>query len=152
MCLWFKRIKTVDDLVEKCKDYKSVARWIRWNINKAKPLYGSFPTSQDVLKKRKAFCKGFAVLSYDALEKLGHNPSLVSFMWRTDNYELVSHVICVFKHEKVFHYLDNGVLHVCSIAQSTLEDVVRFACPKTVYSAYQRDGKGKLLKTLVSGV
>ena len=152
MCLWFKKIKTVDDLVAKCKDYQSVARWIRWHIFETKPLHGSWPTSKEVLKKRKTWCKGFAVLTCAALKKLGHDPKLVSFMWRDKDHELIAHVVCTYKDGETYHYIDNGVPHHCSVAQQSLKDVAVFACPGKVYSAYERDGEGNLVNILISGV
>jgi hypothetical protein len=143
---FFKRPDTVKELVKRYSTPESALNWVRWNIRQCKPLYGSFPTPEEVLKEGKAFCKGFAVLSYRILEELGKNPRLLTFMWREK--DLVSHAITAYK-DGVWKYSDNGVLHTCSVVQETLEDVVRVACPKTVYGAWERDITGKPIANII---
>ena len=148
--MFWTRIKTVDGLVKKYKSTDRILSWIRWNIFPTRAVFGGFPTPEQVLKDKKAWCKGYAVLSYAVLTKLGYDPKLVSFMWR-EKGELVGHVVCAWKDDG-WHYSDNGILHHCSVVQESLKDVAIFACPGKVYAAYERDGRGNLVNILISGV
>jgi len=149
--MW-NRIKTPKELALKVKTPQKLSRWIRWNISTIKPLYGSWPTPEEVLRIKGAFCKGYAVLAYSTLKHMGYMPSLVTFMWRNYAGNLVSHAICVFHEGSRWCYFDNGVLRFCGNGQGSLATVARYACPREVYAAFERNERGELIETLITEV
>jgi len=154
--MFFKPITSIDELVSRKRDYKSVCWWIESNIEWSNKDRWRWPTSEEVLRTRKTLCKGFAVLAYDALKRLGYDPHIVGLMWDAPSKETwdgKSHHAVVMVElgdasRPAWRCIDNGSINGCGKATSLLEAVLNY-CPEVRWAG-ERDCRGGHLMTLVS--
>ena len=146
---WFKPIKTVEDLVRRKRTYGEVCWWIENSIEYRPDTSPFWPTSEEVLRDREANCKGFAVLTYDALKRMGYDPHIISLMWEGQDGKLNHSIVCV-EIASVWYSVSLGVLDRHDKAATLLDAVKSFE--SGVLYAQEVNTKGEHLMTLISKI
>ena len=151
---FFRPIRTPEELVRRKPTYGGLCWWIECNIWYDKKWWMSWPTSEEVLKTRKAACKGFAILTYDCLKLLGYDPHIISI---TADEKAEGTFDGKYHHAVVFVEIAGTWYGVsCGILsrhdkQASLLDAVKDFKPDANYIA-EHDTKGNHIMTLMSKI
>lgn len=100
-----EEITSVNDLI---KQYNTPEKICKWEQNNIKYIYAytdKWLSSEEVLQRKESDCKGFAVLTYEAVNKLNYKAYIVLL-----NHKTAGHCVVIFKRNSKWEIISNGNL------------------------------------------